>query len=141
MKKLAALFIALALSGCAADFGTRLAKVPETIAAVSSFTITQGQIDTARTSYNGLVLAPFYRYALLPRCKKGQTISVSNPCHDRKLVKQLRDTDKIVENSFKDVQHKIDTGDNSGAVVAYDLLMSAVEAAKALIGKTGVNAT
>lgn len=141
IKGIIGLFVVLALGGCAADFGTRITKVQETIAAVANFTITQGQVDTARTTYNGAVLAPLRRYALLPRCKTGQTISINNPCHNRKLLKQLRNTDKLVEAGFKDLQIKIDIGDNSGAVVAYDLLMSAIDTAKSLIGKTGVNAT
>ncbi len=141
IKGIIGLFLFLALGGCAADFGTRITKVQETIAAVANFTITQGQVDTARTAYNGAVLAPLRRYALLPRCKKGQTISINVPCHDRKLLKQLRNTDKLVEAGFKDLQIKIDVGDNSGAVVAYDILMSAIDTAKSLIGKTGVNAT
>lgn len=138
MKKIAALLIALTVTGCATDFGTRIAKVQDTIAAVASFTVTQGQVDTARTAYNGAVLAPLRRYALLPRCKRGQTISINLPCHDRLMLVKLRNADKIVAAGFKDTQIKIDVGDNSGAVLAYDTLMIAIDTAKALIAKSGV---
>lgn len=138
MKKIAALLIALTVTGCVGEFGTRIAKIQETVAAVANFTVTQGQVDTARASYDGAVLAPLRRYALLPRCKTGQTISINNPCHDRKLLKQLRETDKLVEKRFIETQMSIDTGDNKGAVAAYDLLMGTIEIAKSLIAKSGV---
>ncbi len=136
-KQLIAIALALTLAGCATGFGTR---ITDTISAVASFKITQGQLDTARVSYDGAVLAPLRRYAMLPRCKTGQTISINNPCHDRSLLKKLRNVDKQVEAGFADTQIKIQVGDNSGAVLAYDTLIRAIDAAKALIGKTGVEA-
>jgi len=137
MKKLlTALVIALTVSGCVGQFGTRIS---DTISAVSHFSITQGQIDTARSTYDGTVLASLRRYALLPRCKVGQTISINNPCHDRGMLVKLRNADKVVEKGFKDTQIKLDTGDNSGAVLAYDTLMIAIDTAKALIAKSGVS--
>lgn len=138
MKKLIVIALALTLSGCATGFGTR---ITETISAVASFSVTQGQLDTARSSYDGVALASLRRYALLPRCKTGQTISINNPCHDRKLLKQLREADKKVETGFKETQNKINSGDNSGAVLAYETLMIAIDTVKILIGKTGVEAT
>jgi len=136
MKKIVVIVLALTLSGCATQFGTRIA---DTISAVSNFSVTQGQLDTARLTYNGAVLAPLRRYALLPRCKTGQSISINLPCHDRALLKKLRSTDKIIAAGFYDTQIKIDIGDNSGAVLAYDTLMTTIELAKTLIGKSGVN--
>jgi len=130
------LLLILTLGGCATQFGTR---ITDTISAVANFTVTQGQVDTARASYDGAVLAPLRRYALLPRCKTGQTISINNPCHDRKLLKQLRETDKLVEKRFVETQAGIDTGDNKGAVAAYDLLIGTIDIAKSLINKTGVS--
>lgn len=135
MKKIILISVALLLGGCATQFGTRLT---ETISAVSNFSVTQGQVDTARTSYDGIVLASLKRYASLPRCKTGQTISISIPCHDRNLLKQLRLADKSVDVAFDDTQAKIDSGDNKGAVLAYSLLISAIDTAKVLIAKSGV---
>jgi len=136
MKKIIALALALSLGGCATDFGTR---ITDTVAAVASFKITQGQLDTARLSYNGAVLAPLRAYARLPRCKTGQTLSINNPCHDRLLLVKLRNVDKKVAAGFADTQIKIEVGDNSGAVLAYDTLMTSIDIAKELVGKTGVN--
>lgn len=135
MKKIIAISLALVLSGCATDFGTR---ITETISAVSNFSVTQSQLDTVRSSYDGTVLAPLRRYAMLPYCKKGQTISISVPCHDRGLLAQLRLADKSVGIAFTDTQSKIDSGDNKGAVIAYNLLTAAIDTAKALIAKSGV---
>lgn len=135
MKKIILLSAALLLTGCATQFGERISSV---VSAVTNFGITQGQLDTARSSYDGLVLAPFKRYASLPRCKTSQTISISVPCHDRSLLKQLRIADNSVAVAFTDTQAKIDSGDNKGAALAYDLLMSAIDTAKTLIAKSGV---
>lgn len=135
MKKIILISVALLLSGCATQFGERIATV---ISTAQNFNITQSQLDTARSSYDGLVLAPFKRYSSLPRCKTGQTISISVPCHDRNLLKQLRLADKSVNVAFIDTQSKINSGDNKGAVLAYDLLMSAIDTAKTLIAKSGV---
>jgi hypothetical protein len=139
MKKLLIIATALLLTGCATQFGERISKITEAVSAVANFSVTQGQVDTARTSYDGLVIAPLRRYASLPRCKFNQSFSINNPCHDRKLLKQLRETDKLVETNFNKVQASIDAGDNSGAVSAYNLLIGAIDVAKSLINKTGVN--
>jgi len=142
MKKLIAIVLALALTGCVGEFGTRItdsiSTVKDTVAAVAKFTITQGQLDTARTSYNGTVLASLRRYALLPRCKTGQSLTINNPCHDRLMLVKIRNADKVVGQGFKDTQARLDAGDDSGAVLAYDTLKIAIDTAKALIAKSGV---
>lgn len=135
MKKILIVIAALSLAGCSTQFN----RVTDTIAAVSHFSVTQGQLDTARTAYDGAVLAPMRRYAMLPRCKTGQTLSINVPCHDRLLLKRIREADKQVEKGFAETQLAIDTGDNTGAVLAYDILSVTINTAKALIGKTGVN--
>lgn len=136
MKKILVVIAALSLAGCATQSGQR---VSDTISAVSHFSVTQGQLDAARTAYNGAVLAPLRRYAMLPRCKTGQTLSINVPCHDRLLLKRIRQADVQVDKGFAETQSSIDKGDNTGAVLAYDILSTTIDAAKALIGKTGVN--
>jgi hypothetical protein len=131
--------VALTLGGCGTQFGTRLSGIGETISAVQNFSITQGQVDSARNTYDGLVLAPMHKYALLPYCKAGKTLTISNPCHDRKLLKQIRETDKAVEKAFSDTQNSITSGDNSGAVAAYKTLNTAIDLAKTLINQTGIS--
>src|SRR6185436_4451636 len=128
MKKLiAVLAVALALGGCAT-----MDKIGTVISAAQNFTITQGQVDSARNSYDGFVLAPLHKYALLPRCKTGQTITIENPCHDRKLLKQIRQVDIQVAKAFSDTQNSITSGDNKGAVAAYTTLKGLIDIAKAL---------
>jgi hypothetical protein len=135
MKKILILFAALSLSGCATQFGER---ITEAISAVQHFTITQGQLDTARTAYDGAVLAPMRRYAMLPYCKRGQIFSINVPCHDRGLLSKIRNADRVVEKGFAETQAKITSGDNTGAVLAYDTLKFNIDLAKVLIGKSGV---
>lgn len=136
MKKiLIVIALAISVGGCATQFGTRVSEV---ISAAQNFTITQGQVDSARNSYDGFVLAPLVKYARLPRCKTGQTLSLNNPCHDRKLLKQIREVDKKVEKAFADTQNSVTSGDNQGAVAAYNSLTNLIDIAKALINQTGV---
>lgn len=135
MKKyLAVVLIAISLGGCA-----QLKEFNTAISAAQNFTVTQGQVDSARNSYDGFVLAPLRKYAMLPRCKTGQTLTLNNPCHDRKLLKQIREVDKQVEQAFANTQRRITSGDNQGAVAAYNVLMDAIGIAKALINQTGVS--
>lgn len=136
MKKIAILLVAsLALTGCATKFGTNLSN---DISAIQKFSITQSQLDSARNSYDGFVLAPLSKYSNLVRCKTGQTLTLNNPCHDRKLLKQIRDVDKQIEIAFDKTQSNITSGDNKGAVAAYSSLTSLIDIAKALINQTGV---
>lgn len=135
MKKfLTVIAVALSLSGCAA-----IQKVETAISAAQKFEITQGQLDSARSSYNGFVLAPLRKYASLPRCKTGQTLTLNNPCHDRKLLKQAREVDRQVERAFADTQSRIISGDNSGAVAAYNSLSNLIDIARTIIAQTGVS--
>lgn len=126
--------LTLSLSGCAT-----IEKVQTAVSAAQKFEVTQGQLDSARNSYDGFVLAPLHKYAMLPRCKTGQTLSINNPCHDRKLLKQIRGVDKEVEQAFNRTQNRITSGDNQGAVAAYNVLMDAIGVAKALINQTGIS--
>lgn len=121
------------LGGCA-----QLKSLSDTISAAQNFSVTQGQVDSARNTYDGAVLAPLHKYAMLPRCKTGQTLTLNNPCHDRKLLKQIREVDKQVEQAFANTQRRITSGDSQGAVAAYNILMDAINVAKALITQSGV---
>lgn len=128
---------ALLLTGCSTSFGQRL-RLNDAVSVIQNFAITQSQVDTARNSYDGLVLAPMTKYAALPRCKLNQKITLEQPCHDRYLLRKLREVDKQVNIGFSNTQIRIDSGDNAGAVSAYKTLMDAVEVAKSLIRQTGV---
>lgn len=136
MKKLIVIAIVLSLGGCATPFGERIGTV---ISAAQNFEVTQGQIDSARNSYDGFVLAPLHKYAALSRCKTGQTLTINNPCHDRKLLKKINNIDIQVAKAFSDTQNSITSGDNKGAVAAYSTLTGLIDIAKALIAQTGVS--
>lgn len=136
MKKIFIVFaVAISLGGCAT-----LDKVGTVVSAAQNFTVTQGQVDSARNSYDGFVLGPLHKYALFPRCKTGETITINNPCHDRKLLKQIRTVDIQVAKAFSDTQNSITSGDNKGAVAAYTTLKGLIDIAKALIAQTGMTA-
>lgn len=136
MKKFLIIALAISLGGCTTPFGERISSV---VSAAQNFTITQGQIDSARNSYDGFVLAPLNKYASLIRCKTSQTLTLNNPCHDRKLLKQIREVDKKIDLAFTDVQDRINSGDNKGAVAAYKTLNDAIAIAKELINQTGIH--
>lgn len=139
MKKVIIALLAISLAGCSTPFGERLQTIGTAISAAQHLTITQGQVDSARNSYDGFVLAPLRKYAQLARCKTGQTLTLSNPCHDRKLLKQIRKVDESVEKAFIDTQYRITSGDGAGAVTAYSSLTNLIDIAKALIAQTGVS--
>lgn len=136
MKKVLIIIAALSLTGCATQFGQKVSSV---ISAAQNFEVTQGQVDSARSTYDGFVLAPLNKYADLPRCKTGQKLTLANPCHDRNLLKQLRGVDKDVDKTIIDTQNRITSGDNKGAVAAYQTLMSTIELGKSLIAQTGIS--
>jgi len=136
MKKIIALIIvALSIGGCAKE----MQNLSSAISAAQNFKITQGQVDAARNSYDGFVLAPMRRYAKLVRCRTGESLTLNNPCHDRKLLKQLREVDRKVEAAFITTQNRITSGDDKGAVLAYNSLMSLIDIGKALINQTGIS--
>lgn len=122
---------AAVLSGCA---GTRLGDM---ITAVQGYTITQGQVDTARATYNGTVLAPLHRYAVLPRCGPGKSFSIAVPCHDKAMLKKLSDADLVVAKAFDDTQDMVTSGNNSGSVAAYKSLTTAIDVVKGLLAASG----
>ena len=136
IRLIGVILVALSLTGCATN---PIEKIGTAISAAQNFKITQGQLDSARSSYNGFVLAPLRKYASLPRCKTGESLTLNNPCHDRKLLKQIREVDKRVEVAFSDTQSRIISGDNSGAVAAYNSLSNLIDIAKTLITQTGVS--
>lgn len=132
---IAVILIGLSLAGCANNPFKQISTVAN---AVQGYEVTQGQLDAARNSYNGFVLAPLVKYARLPRCKIGEKLTLNNPCHDRKLLKQIREVDKQVAFTFTDTQNRIISGDNKGAAAAYNSLTHLIDVAKALIAQTGI---
>jgi len=136
MKKLFIIAaLAIGLASCANNPFKQLSTVAN---AVQGYEVTQGQLDAARNSYNGFVLAPLVKYARLPRCKTGEKLTLNNPCHDRKLLRQIREVDKQVAFTFTDTQNRIISGDNKGAAAAYNSLTHLIDVAKALIAQTGI---
>jgi hypothetical protein len=118
---------AFSLGGCA------------TVQAINGFSVTQGQLDAAESVYDGTVLAPLHKYAALKACTAGQTFTPANPCHDKVLLKRLRAGDKVAVKAMSDTQAAITSGDNTGAVAAYNTMKTAIDAAQSLITISGAS--
>lgn len=131
MKRiLIAAFLAFSLIGCA---GTR---VGDAISVVSSFSVSQNQVDALRSSYNAAFLVPAAHYRQLPRCTTGG----SAVCRKPNLVRQLQAIDRAVLANFTNVQLMIDSGQSQGLSAAWGVLEEAVSSAKQFIVSNGLGA-
>ena len=96
-------------------------------------TITQGQIDTARASYNAAFLAPAAHYRHLGYCRTGTNWTLAKPCADRTTVATLRATDARLHAAFNTLQTEVTAGGGSTAVSDFTILQSLIDNARALI--------
>lgn len=127
MKRLfLAVALALSLGACS------------TVQAITGATITQAQVDAARNGYDGGFLAGLHRYALLPRCKTGQTLA-HDQCHDAATLKKLRAVDHVIEQDFASVQANLDAGNTSALMNAWAILTNAIQSADTLAIQLGVS--
>jgi hypothetical protein len=110
----------------------------QTIKAVSGFTVTQGQVDAARSSYDAAFLAPAAHYRQLPLCTSGQTF-LRNQCAERSVILTLQSADRTVEASFDRVQAMVTAGNNTGLVAAYQTLTTAIQTAEGITISLGIN--
>lgn len=135
-KLLAGALVALAVTigGCA-----QLQSIKDGISAAANFKVTQNELDGTRNTYDGTVLATLKSYALLPRCAPGTAFSISNRCHDKALLKQMRGADKAVAAAFEATQDQITSGNDSGAVAAYKTLQTAIDAIKGIIAANNLS--
>lgn len=132
MRKILALtLITLSLVGCA--------SLNDKIKAISGFAITQSQLDAASNTYDGTSLVALNKYATLVRCKTGQTFTLTIPCHDRAILKNWRNVDKSVADGFSNTQTMITSGNNTGAVAAWNTLQNALNAAKQIATSSGAS--
>lgn len=104
-----------------------------TLQAIQGYAVTQGMLDGAQNSYDGTALATLKSYASLPRCAPGTAFSLTNRCHDKALLKKMRNADAAVSVAFSQTQDQITSGNSSGAVAAYKTLQTAIGAIKQII--------
>lgn len=130
-KYLAAALVlgAISLGGC---------QTGAVISAIQGYSITQGQLDAARNSYDGTALATLQSYASFPLCAKGTSFSLTNRCHDAALLRKLRNADAAVAAAFDATQDQITSGNSSGAVAAYKTLQTAITAIKQIISSNSL---
>ena len=138
LRGLAALaLVSLALAGCSLD------GVGTTLGAVNSLTITQGQIDAARTSYIGLFLTPAAHYRCVsfnadktcnprPICAADQTF-LQDQCATRAAILKIQGTAKTLGTALDSLQAQFDAGNNTGLYAAYTALQAGITAAAGLI--------
>lgn len=126
--------LALSLAGCAT-----LEAAKQAFAVAAGFAVTQNELDGARATYDGTALPALKAYAVLPRCAPGTVISITNRCHDRVLLKRLRNADRAVETAFSATQGQIDAGNTKGAAAAWQTLQTAIAAAKQIIADNNLS--
>lgn len=131
---IAAGLLALSLAGCAT-----LERIKQAVEVAASFTVTQNELDGARAAYDGSALPALKAYAVLPRCATGTTISITNRCHDRVLLKRLRNADRAVASALDKTQAQIDAGNTAGAAAAWQALQTAIAAAKQIIADNNLS--
>jgi len=133
MKLLYIILTAISLAGCATN-GTL-----GTITSVANnFVVTQSNLDSARNSYDGTALATLKGYSALPRCPKSTGFTVANPCHTRNLLVRMRNADNQVDIAFNKTQDQITSGNNTGAVAAWNSLQTAIAVIKKIISDNGI---
>ena len=130
MRAAAVLALALALGGCS--------TISNAFKVAQGVTITQNEVDGARSGYDALFLVPLATYRNLGFCAAGAKATVAKPCADRGIVNKLAASDAIVKVEFDTVQHMIDTGDNTGMSAAYEALLSSIQAAEQIAAANGV---
>jgi hypothetical protein len=107
--------------------------------AISGFAITQNQLDAAESTYDGTSLVALDKYAALPACKAGQAFSLQIPCHDKATLKKWRSIDNDVATGISHTQNAITSGDNTGAVGAWNALQTALTAAQQIAASSGAS--
>lgn len=106
-----------------------------TLGALSGFTVTQSQLDAARSSYDAVVLAPAANYRALGYCATGTSATLQKPCADRAIVAKFVAIDKAVAADMNSVQAQITAGANTGVMAAWSDLQTQIAAAKAIVAQ------
>lgn len=129
MRKVSAIVVAgLMLGGCA-----QLRDFQSIFSAAEGYSITQGMLDSAQNTYDGTALATLKSYAKLPACAPSTSFTFTNRCHDKAILKKLRNADAAVAQAFVSTQDQVTSGNSSGAAAAYKTLQTAITAAKKVI--------
>lgn len=123
------LIAGISLGGCQAT---------KILTAAGGFAITQQQLDAAENSYDGTALVTLHKYAQMPRCAEGQSFTLSNMCHDEALLKKMRQADKAVAVGFSKTQNQITSGNNTGALAAWQSLQTALGVMETIISQNNL---
>jgi hypothetical protein len=122
------IFIGLALAGAVAGCAT-----------TGTISVTQNDIDAARSAYDAAFLAPAAAYRGLPLCASGQASALANPCASAATIEKLQAADQQVEQAFDAVQSLVSSGGGDNLVADYQALTQSVAAAEDLLSSLGIN--
>lgn len=111
---------ALALGGC------------QTVETIGGFAVSQGQVDTLRSTYDG-VLSTAVSYRELGYCKTGTSFTAALPCADRKIVAELQSDNAAIIQEFNVLQTAVTNGDNTGALAAYSTAQGLIATIKSVV--------
>ncbi len=103
------LSLGLLASGCA--------SVNTALTAATSFHVTQRDVDSATAAY-GASQAVALAYLRLPRCGT----PVVQPCARHTTVAVIKADDRAIYQALHDTQTAVSTGNDRGAVAAYNQL-------------------
>lgn len=126
-----ALVGAAGLAGCASTVSQ--------IEAGTSFTVTQNELDAARSAYDAAALTPAANYRALGYCATGTVATLAKPCADRTLVAKFQKADAAVSNEMNTVQGMITAGNATGLTAAYNTLLGLISTAEAVSTSFGAN--
>lgn len=110
-----------------------------TFNAINGFSVTQKQLDAAQNTYDGTSLVSLDKYSALVTCKNGQSFTLQVPCHDKAILKKWRNIDKSVADAISSTQDMITSGNNTGAVAAWNVLQTALKSAKDISASSGAS--
>lgn len=108
------------------------------LAACSSLTSAQNNLDVARAGYDAAFLTPAKNYRQLGFCATGTAATLAKPCADRAIVTKLVAQDTTVAKAFADYQAQITSGNTIGANAAFQTLQIAISTAEATAANLGV---
>lgn len=131
-----ALFIALALSGCA-GFDKSVFEGGLSLTAEVQNPITREQQAAVESSYQVAVSAAL-SYARLRRCGVGETASVTNHCSQWTSVQKLQSYNRVAFKAIERLRAFMDNNETVSAIKAFNEATAALKSFKSTAAATGI---
>lgn len=134
MKKiLPVMVLAISLGGCAT-----ISNIQSTLSVATGFSIDQNKVDATRETYVAF-LKGVAQYGAYPKCLSGQNF-FTNGCHDAPTLKKLQGVKNSVRDGLADVQAKLNSGDSTGALAAFNTAKTALTTGQGILASFGIKA-